>query len=149
MMMTSTMGIVRFSLTLHLQVETVIELYSTRSLPLGIEAPLPSIPPSVRSVKVTFQLIWLTRCVLDSSFLGSCIGPSGVIERTLEARSLQRKGCSPDRSTLLEGARGLAHRAPHGDWDTVHRTGIGTSCTARGLGHRAPHGKELYSVHST
>ena len=51
--------------------------------------------------------------------------------------------------SLLEGARGLAHRAPHGDWHTVHRTGIGTSCTARGLGHRAPHGKELYSVHST
>jgi hypothetical protein len=50
---------------------------------------------------------------------------------------------------LLEGARGLAHRAPHGDWHTVHRTGIGTSCTARGLGHRAPHGKEVYSVHST
>jgi hypothetical protein len=24
-------------------------------------------------------------------------------------------------------ARGLAHRAPHGDWDTVHRTG--KSCT--------------------
>jgi hypothetical protein len=52
-------------------------------------------------------------------------------------------------SRLLEGARGLAHRAPHGDWHTVHRTGIGTSCTARGLGHRAPHGKEVYSVHST
>jgi hypothetical protein len=33
--------------------------------------------------------------------------------------------------TLLEGARGLAHRAPHGDWHTVHRTGIGTPCTAR------------------
>ncbi|GFZ47745.1 hypothetical protein JCM24511_05492 [Saitozyma sp. JCM 24511] len=29
----------------------------------------------------------------------------------------------------------------HGDWDTVHRTGIGTPCTARGLGHRAPHGE--------
>jgi hypothetical protein len=31
-------------------------------------------------------------------------------------------------------ARGLAHRAPHGDWDIVHRTGIGTPCTARERG---------------
>jgi hypothetical protein len=34
-----------------------------------------------------------------------------------------------NRPLLLEGARGLGLRAPHGDWDTVQRTGIGTPCS--------------------
>jgi hypothetical protein len=51
-------------------------------------------------------------------------------------------------------ARGLRHRAPLGDWDTAHRSGIGTPRTARVLGlfqgsEPCEHGKELYSVHST
>ena len=51
------------------------------------------------------------------------------------ARNVGRSGLSVmmerEGEKLLEGARGLAHRAPHGDWDIVHRTGIGTPCTAR------------------
>ncbi|GFZ44956.1 hypothetical protein JCM24511_02682 [Saitozyma sp. JCM 24511] len=37
---------------------------------------------------------------------------------------------------VLEGARGLGHRATHGVWDTVQRSGFRTPCE---------HGKELYS----
>jgi hypothetical protein len=81
------------------------------------------------------------------SFGGLWYKPASSSSTHNSLRGLRPRG-------LLEGARGLGHRAAHGDWDTVQRTGIGTPCSARVLGlfqggEPCEHGKELYSVHST